>query len=73
MGKLIRIKEYGALIKSLRQAHEEVELTQVKVVKILKRPQSYISKCEVNEQRIDIIELNKFAKLYKKELSYFIK
>ena len=28
---------------------------------------------EAGEQRIDVVELNKFAKLYKKVLNYFIK
>jgi hypothetical protein len=73
MGKSIRTKEYGVFVKSLRQAREEIGLTQVEVAKKLKRPQSYISKCEAGEQRIDVVELNKFAKLYKKELNYFIK
>ena len=73
MGKSIRTKEYGVFVKSLRQAREEMGLTQVEVAKKLKRPQSYISKCEAGEQRIDVVELNKFAKLYKKSLDYFIK
>ena len=73
MGKSIRTKEYGVFVKSLRQAREEIGLTQVEVAKKLKRPQSYISKCEAGEQRIDVVELNKFAKLYKKPLDYFVK
>ena len=54
MGKSIRTKEYGVFVKSLRQAREEMGLTQVEVAKKLKRPQSYISKCEAGEQRIVI-------------------
>ena len=73
MGKSIRTKEYSIFVKNLRNAREEVKMTQVQVAKKLKRPQSYISKCEAGEQRIDVVELNKFAKLYKKELGYFIK
>ena len=73
MSKSIRTKKYGVFVKSLRQAREKMGLTQTEVAKKLKRPQSYISKCEAGEQRIDVVELNKFAKLYKKELNYFIK
>ena len=73
MGKSIRTKEYSIFVKNLRNAREEVKMTQFQVAKKLKRPQSYISKCEAGEQRIDVVELNKFAKLYKKELNYFIK
>ena len=73
MGKSIRTKEYSIFVKNLRNAREEVKMTQFQVAKKLKRPQSYISKCEAGEQRIDVVELNKFAKLYKKQLNYFIK
>jgi len=60
-------------VKNLRKARKEMGLTQVEVSKKLKRPQSYVSKCEAGEQRIDVVELNKFEKLYKKELTHFIK
>jgi len=30
------------------------------------------SKCESGEQRVDVLELNKFAKLYKKDFEYFV-
>lgn len=73
MGKSIRTKEYSIFVKNLRNAREEVKMTQFQVAKKLKRPQSYISKCEAGEQRIDVVELNKFARIYKKELGYFIK
>lgn len=73
MTKSIRTKEYAYFVERLKSAREEMGLTQVEVAKKLKRPQSYISKCEAGEQRIDVVELNKFAKLYNKELIYFIK
>jgi transcriptional regulator with XRE-family HTH domain len=73
MGKSIRTKEYQDFAQRLRKARSEAGLTQVEVAKKLKRPQSYISKAEAGEQRLDIVELKKFASLYKKDLSYFIK
>ena len=73
MGKSIRTKEYQDFATKLRKARQEAEFTQVQVAKKLKRPQSYISKAEAGEQRLDIIELKKFAKLYKKDFHYFIK
>jgi len=73
MTKSIRTKEYSIFVKNLRKAREEICLSQVEVAKKLKRPQSYISKCEAGEQRIDIVELSKFAKIYGKSLDYFVK
>jgi hypothetical protein len=35
-------------------------------------PQSFVSKCESGERRVDAVELQIFAKLYGKELSYFL-
>jgi transcriptional regulator with XRE-family HTH domain len=55
----------------LRVAREEAGLTQMDVARALKVHQSFVSKCESGERRLDVIELQYFAKLYKKPLSYF--
>ncbi len=68
----IRTKEYAEFIKKLYEARHEAGLRQIDVAKKLKRTQSYVSRVEQCEQRLDIIELKKFAKLYKKDLNYFI-
>jgi transcriptional regulator with XRE-family HTH domain len=47
-------------------------LTQADVAERLKRPQSFISKCESGERRVDVVELQRFADLYRKDLDYFI-
>ena len=73
MGKSIRTKEYQSFAVKLKRARLEAGLTQVQVSKKLKHPQSYISKAEAGEQRLDIVELKKFAELYKKDFHYFIK
>jgi hypothetical protein len=48
-------------------------LTGVKVAQKLRRPQSYISKCESGEWRVDVVELMEFARLYKRDLTFFVK
>jgi len=45
----------------------------MQVAKKLKRPQSHISNIETGQQRVDVIELQRFAKMYGKEINYFIK
>jgi transcriptional regulator with XRE-family HTH domain len=73
MVKSIQTKEYAYFVEKLRNARIEAGLTQVQVAKKLKRPQSHISNVESGQQRVDVIELQRFAKLYQKEIGYFIK
>ncbi len=72
MSKTIYSDEYKEIVRKLRNARIGAGLTQGEVAKLLRKSQSYISKSEAGEQRIDIVELKRFAKLYKKDLSYFL-
>ena len=72
MGRSIRTKEYQNFALKLKNARLEAGLTQVEAAKKLKRPQSYISKSEAGEQRLDIVEIKQFAKLYNKDINYFL-
>lgn len=71
MPNTIRSGEYKEVIKKLKSARMAAGLSQEYVAKKLNRQQSYISKIEAGEQRIDIIELKLFAGAYKKDISYF--
>jgi len=73
MVKSIRTKEYAYFVERLRKARLETGLTQVQVAQKIGRPQSHISNVESGQQRVDIVELQRFAKLYKKGVNYFIK
>lgn len=73
MNKTIHTEQYKGVIERLKQARKEAGLTQIDVAKKLQKSQSYISKVEKGEQRIDVVELNYFCKLYKKSFDYFIK
>ncbi len=73
MTRSIRTKKYAYFIKQLRKAREEAGFTQVQVAKKLKRPQSHISNVESGQQRVDVVELQFFAKIYNKDINYFIK
>ena len=66
-------KEYAYFVERLRKAREEAGLTQTEVAKKLKRPQSHISNVESGQQRVDVVELQIFAKIYNKDINYFIK
>ena len=46
-------------------------LTQAEVAKLLSRPQSFVSKSESGERRVDFVELLHLAKIYRKPVSFF--
>jgi len=73
MDKTIRTKEYANFIAKLRKARLEAGLKQIDVAKKMKRPQSYISRVESGEYRLDILEVKRFAGIYKKNINYFFK
>ena len=63
---------YRYLLDRLRTARMEAGLTQVQVASALERPQSFMSKLESGERRLDPIELNELAAIYGKEVEYFL-
>ena len=73
MARSIYTNEYKNVVKKLRNARNEAGLMQVDVAEKLKKPQSYVSKIERGERRVDIAELSILAKIYKKSIDYFIK
>ena len=64
--------KYHKFVIQLRNARLDSSYTQSDVSTLLGKPQSYVSKCESGERRVDLIELVKFAKIYKKDIYYFI-
>ena len=61
-----------SFVEKLKTARLDAGLTQIEVARKLKRPQSHISNVESGQQRVDVIELQRFAKIYKKDISYFL-
>jgi len=68
----IYTKQYRKIAKKLENTRINIGYTQNEVAEKLKKSQSYISKVEAGQQRIDIIELSLFAKLYKKPVNFFL-
>ena len=60
-------------VKKLKEARLEAGLSQIVVSKKLGKTQSYISKVESDQSRIDVVELKKFAQIYKKQIDFFIR
>ncbi len=72
MTKSLHTDDYRRLRERLRNMRTKIGLTQVEVAEKLGKPQSYVSKVESGERRIDPIELERFAKVYGKKISHFI-
>lgn len=68
----VHSRRYRAFLARLRQARKAADLTQVEVATRLGRPQSYVSKSESGERRVDVIELDEFARLYRRPLAFFL-
>ncbi|WP_163512157.1 helix-turn-helix domain-containing protein [Fodinicola acaciae] len=57
MDKSIYTAEYQRLCQVLRDLRREAGLTQVEVAERLEEPQSFVSKYESGERRLDVVEL----------------
>ena len=62
---------YRRFRRKLQEARAGAKLTQRQVALKLQRPHTFVAKIESGERRVDFIELQVLAKLYKKPLSYF--
>jgi transcriptional regulator with XRE-family HTH domain len=61
-----------ALLDALREARSEVGLTQAELAARLGRPQSFVSKYESGERRLDLIELSEVCKALGISLESFV-
>lgn len=68
-----RSAAYRLFLKRLREARLAAGLTQAQAAAKLQRPQSFVSKCESGERRVDVVELQRFAQLYRKDLEFFVR
>ena len=67
-----RSTAYRHLLQKLRAARRQAGLSQAEVARAIRRPQSYVSKCETGERRLDVFELAELARLYRKPLADFV-
>lgn len=56
-----RIKSHKILCNLLRELRIKAGLNQAQVAALLQRPQSYVSKYESGERRLDLIELQEIC------------
>jgi transcriptional regulator with XRE-family HTH domain len=68
----VHTDRYREFLKRLRKARLDAGLTQAEVASKLGRPQSFVSKSESGERRLDLVEVESFAKLYGRPLTFFL-
>ncbi|MFS6803491.1 helix-turn-helix domain-containing protein [Edwardsiella tarda] len=54
--------EYRLIIKTLKVRRIELKITQAQLAQVLGKPQSFVSKIESGERRLDIIEFVHIAR-----------
>jgi transcriptional regulator with XRE-family HTH domain len=54
--KLVNKNAYRALTETLKSARKQAGLTQQEIADRLKRPQSFVTKYESGERRLDVLE-----------------
>lgn len=62
MDKSLYTREYQLLLERLRTVREEAGMTQVELAERLGATQSFVSKCERGERRLDAIELRTWCR-----------
>jgi transcriptional regulator with XRE-family HTH domain len=68
MGKLTHRQAYQEILKLLRKRREEAELTQSDLARRIGCTQSFVSKCERGERRLDLVEVRQWC--YALDLSF---
>jgi transcriptional regulator with XRE-family HTH domain len=73
MQKSISSKEYKVLLEALRDMRERAGMTQLELADLLESTQTFVSKCERGERRVDVIELRSWCEALGLPLLTFIK
>ena len=69
--KALQTRRYRAFLTRLRRAREAAGMTQEDVARAVGRSQTWVSKSELGERRVDFVELEDFAAAVGKPLGYF--
>lgn len=72
MEKSIHSSGYAVFLKVLREQRERAGLTQMQLASKIGETQTFVSKCERGERRIDVIELRTFCRAFGLTLDQFV-
>jgi len=72
MKKTIYSTEHVKVIERLIQSRDDANLTQFEVAIKLGKTQSFMSKVEAGQRRVDVILLRELATIYNKPIEFFL-
>lgn len=72
MQKSVFTREYAVLRTMLRETRERAEITQVELAAKLRETQSFVSKCERGERRLDLVQLRAWCSALGVNLGQFV-
>jgi transcriptional regulator with XRE-family HTH domain len=72
MQKTISSQEGKLFLRLLREAREKAGVSQTQLAERLTESQSFISKCERGERRLDVVELRAWCHALKISFSAFV-
>ena len=73
MQKSISSSKHKTVLELLRNIREEAGLRQIDVSERLNQPQSFVSKYESGERRLDLLELELVCSACETDLSEFVR
>jgi transcriptional regulator with XRE-family HTH domain len=71
--KALYERSYAAFTELLKEERKNAGLTQAALAKKLRRPQSYVSKYERGDRRLDVIEFIEVARVIGFDLHDFLR
>ena len=72
MEKTIHSREYAVFLRVFRESRRRAGLTQIELARRVGESQSFVSKCERGERRIDVVELRAFCRAFDLTLKQFV-
>lgn len=73
MKKSLYEQSYAAFTEILKEERKKAGLTQAALAKKLRRPQSYVSKYERGDRRLDVVEFLEIARAIKFDPNEFLR
>ena len=72
MEKSVFTREYAVFLKLLRETRLAANITQVELAQKLGQSQSFVSKCERGERRLDVIQVRSICRILETTLPEFV-